>query len=184
MTIRLYTSNSRYIAKVHIHSYTPQTHVGRPYVINELIMICRVGVVAMRCGNSRVGDDRASGSMSSYIAVRSVDEVEVTEEVKVFGTGRMGGYIPIQVDLNVVQWGRMTQAFFSGHLPGIVLLLDLTRGFVLDNGCLYADVSGARTTARSCWRQVVLVTCDSVLSLPYMVILRHYGGVIAAILQR
>ena len=110
---------------------------------------------------------RAAGSVSSYIAVPSVDEVEVAEEVvvevrvRVFRTGHMSGYVPIQVDWSVVQSGRVAWDLFSGRLPGIVLLLDLTRGFVLDCGCLYADVCGARTTAGSCWRQVVLVTRNS-----------------------
>lgn len=94
----------------------------------------------------------------------------------------MGCYIPIQVDWNVVQSGRVAWDLFSGRMPGIVLLLDLTHGFVLDGGCLYVDVCGARTTARSCWRQVVLVTRVRLLNFPYMVILRRYGGVIAAIL--
>jgi hypothetical protein len=87
----------------------------------------------------------------------------------------LGGYIPIQVDWYVVQSGRVNWALFSGRLTGIVLLLDLTRGFVLDCGCLYADVCGARTTAISCWWQEVLVTHDRLLSLPYMVILRRSG---------
>ena len=162
--------------------------------IDESINICRVGAVAVRCGNSRFGDGRASCSVSSYIAVRSVDEVEVAEEVavkvrvrvRVFGTGRMGGYVPIQVDWNVVQSGRVAGDLFSGRLPGIALLLDLIRGFVLDCGCLYADadVCGARTTAASSCRQVVLLICDRLLSLPYMVILRRSGGVAAAALLR
>ena len=101
----------------------------------------------MRCGNSRVGGGRAAGSVSCYIAVRSVDEVEVAEEVKVrvrararvrvrvFRTGRIGGYVPTQVDWNVVQSDRVAWDLLSGRLPGIVLLLDLTRGFLLDCGC-------------------------------------------------
>ena len=62
--------------------------------------IVRVTSVAVR-GGSGVGSDRASGSVSFYIAVRSVDE-------EVIWTDRMGGQIPIQVDWNVVQLGRMT----------------------------------------------------------------------------
>ena len=82
----------------------------------------------------------------------------------------------------MVQSDRVAWDWFSGRLPGIVLLLDLTRGFVLDCGCIYADVCGAWTTARSCWRQVGLVTRDRLLSLPYMVILKRSGSVVAATL--
>ena len=125
-----------------------------------------------------------------YIAVRLVDEVEVAEEVRVrvrvrvIRTGRMGGYVPIQVDWNVVQSGWVAWDLFSGRLPGIVLLLDLTHGFVLECGCLYTDVCGARTTAKSCWRQEVLVTRDRLVSLPYIVIQRRSGDVVAANLPR
>jgi hypothetical protein len=52
-------------------------------IVEKSILICRVGAVAMRCGNSRVGEGRASGSDPSYIAVQSVDGVGIAEIVEV-----------------------------------------------------------------------------------------------------
>lgn len=59
--------------------------------------------------------------------VRSVNE-------EIFGTGRMGDYTPIQMNGNAVQLGRVAWDLISRRLAAVVLLLDLTQGFVLDYG--------------------------------------------------
>ena len=76
-------------------------------VIDESIV--RVGSVAVAVRNQS-WQRSSAGQRFVLLVVQSVDEV--------IWTDHMGGYIPIQVDWNVVQLGRVTCNLFSGGSPG------------------------------------------------------------------